>query len=71
MRETGWKVKLRRVNGKRKYVKVRRHPDGREQVRVLGHRNLTDAEVRPALRKRRVKGYINFTDQDKPSNRWV
>lgn len=38
----GWKTKFRKINGKRRKVKVRRRSDGSEQVRRIGHVNRHD-----------------------------
>jgi len=56
-----WETKLRTINGERRKVKVRRI-NGREQVRVLQHRNTTDKSAGKEKRARRVKGYVNNPD---------
>jgi hypothetical protein len=58
-----WRRTVRKIAGERRQVKVRTRA-GKEQVRVIGHRNLTDKTARKLGRKRR-KGYYSSTDKGK------
>ena len=55
-----WKRKYRKIDGENRLVKVRRIA-GREQVRVVGHRNLTDKTAR-RIGRTRQKGVYSPTD---------
>ena len=46
-----WKKRIRKINGERRFVKVRKRA-GKEQVRILNVRNLTDKTARRLGRKR-------------------
>lgn len=57
-----WKYTTRKIRGEKRKVKVRKHM-GKEQVRMVGVRNLTDKEAkREHPKSKRVKGYVNNTD---------
>jgi|GEM_PF-1356740 hypothetical protein len=50
-----WKYTIRKINGKRRKVKVAKLKNGKVLVRVTGHRNKTDKGALPKRRKRRSK----------------
>ena len=55
-----WKRTIRRINGRRRVVKVHSGKYGSGRVRVIGRRNTTDRNApRGSRRKRR---YYNTTD---------
>lgn len=58
-----WKRKYRMINGKKRLCKVR-SVAGKEQVRIVGHRNLTDKTARKVGRSRK-SGYYSATDKRK------
>ena len=58
-----WEKRIRKMDGKKRVVKVRTTANGKELVRVLGNRNYKDATA-PKGRKR-VKGYYNHSDSGK------
>lgn len=55
-----WTKRFRKVNGKRRLVKVRKRGK-KQQIRILGVKNLTDSSARKRGRHRK-KGYYSSTD---------
>lgn len=58
-----WKRKIRKIDGQNKQVKVRTR-NGREQVRIIGIRNLTDKTAKKQDRVRKPF-YYSATDKRK------
>ena len=58
---SSWVKRRRKINGKMKWVKVRK-VNGKEVVRMIGVRNTTDRAVSKKKRKARKKNYANTTD---------
>lgn len=48
-----WRYTTRKINGKRRRVKVCRLKNGKEKVRVTGHKNKTDRGALPKSRKKK------------------
>ena len=62
-----WKKRIRKINGERRFVKVRKRA-GKEQVRILNVRNLTDKTARRFGRKREKFKYSS-TDRGSRKHR--
>jgi len=66
-----WKYGFRKINGKKRKVKVRRFPDGSEQVRIShkGHKVYTDKGALHFGLGPHKKGYYNATSKSHQKSR--
>ncbi len=62
-----WRRTVRKLRGEQRQVKVRTSA-GKEQVRVIGHRNLTD---KTAIRQGRSRKKFHYSSTDKGKSRRI